>query len=107
MIFTKTTFFIIKKKFLKFDKCKQFINELFKLFSKLKKRHIYGLWFLIAVTYYSATMKKILIENFVCGAKPKLAKFDQMKPYMNKLFKLSSKLKKRHIYGLWFLIAVT
>ena len=37
-----------------------------------------------------------------------LAKFDQRKPFMAKLVELlSRKLKKRHIYELGFLIAVT
>ena len=34
----------------------------------------------------------------VCGSKPKLAKFDQRKPFMDELVEISRKLKKRHIY---------
>ena len=33
--------------------------------------------------------------------------FDQMKPFIDELVELSCKLKKRHIYGLRGLIAVT
>ena len=44
-------------------------------------------------------------QNNIFFAK-KILKFDQSKPFMAELVKLSRKLKKRHIYGLRFLIAV-
>ena len=47
------------------------------------------------------------MDELVCGAKPKLANFDQSKPFMDEFVKLSHKLKKKHIYGFRFLIAVT
>ena len=37
----------------------------------------------------------------------KILKFDQNRPFMGQLVKLSRKLKKRHIYRHRFLIAVT
>ena len=33
--------------------------------------------------------------------------FDQNRPFMDEIVKLSCKLKMRHIYGLWFLVSVT
>ena len=41
-----------------FDQRKPFMDELFELSWKLKKRHIYGLRVFITVTYSSATIKK-------------------------------------------------
>ena len=46
---------------------------------------------------HSVTIKNIFIKNWVCGAKPKLTKFDQKKPFMDELVKLSRKQKMRHM----------
>ena len=46
---------------------------------------------------HSATLKKNKINNWDCGAKPKLAKFDQSKPFADKLVKLSRKLRDIYI----------
>ena len=43
-------------------------------------------------------MKKILIKNLVCGAKTKLVKFDQRKPFVDEFVELSH--KQKYIYGL-------
>ena len=48
--FRQKEHFLLQKKNLKFDPSKPFMDELVKLSPKLKKSHIYGLRFLIAVT---------------------------------------------------------
>ena len=49
----KKTFFIAKKKILKFDPSNSFMDELVKLSCKLKKRHLYELRFLIYIFLHS------------------------------------------------------
>ena len=56
---------------------------------------------------HNVIIEKIEIKNWFCGAKPKLAKFDQRRPFKDELVKLTCKPIKRHINGLQFLIAVT
>ena len=50
-----------------------------------------------------ATIRKILIKNWVCRAKPKLAKFPLSKSFMDELVELSRKLKKTYIYNIYYM----
>ena len=105
MIFNERAFFIGEKN-LMFDQRKPFMDQLVELSRKLKK-NIY-IWILgFDCSHIVLKWKKIKNENGVCGAKPKLAKFDQKKPFMDELVELSRKIKKWHIYGIRVLIAVT
>ena len=49
----------------------------------------FGFW----LQSYSATIKNIFIKSWACGAKPKLAKLDQSKPFVDKLVEISRKLR--------------
>ena len=56
---------------------------------------------------HCATLKKIEIDIYVYGSRPKFLKFDPGKPFVDKLVKLSRKLTERRKNWLQFLIAVT
>ena len=81
------------------------MDKLFEFSCKLVKGHEYRFHTLIEDTWDYNT--NIVLENWVCGAKLRLAKFDQSRSFIDEHVKLFRKLTKIHIYRSRFLIADT